>query len=89
MHSMGVSELTSGRREGEDMLARVASLTRRECEVLLRLSEGLPAAHMAHELCISERTVRAHVANIVRKLGVESRLQAALIGYRYRSDLLP
>ncbi|QKW54660.1 response regulator transcription factor [Streptomyces buecherae] len=65
------------------------SLTRRECEVLLRLSEGLTNAHLARTLMISERTVRAHTANIMRKLGAESKLQAALIGYQYRSSLLP
>ncbi|MEV4684907.1 helix-turn-helix domain-containing protein [Streptomyces kurssanovii] len=67
---------------------RVLELTRREREVLLMLADGMPDKELARELGIASRTVRAHLANITRKLGVESRLQAALVGDRQREVLL-
>ena len=33
---------------------------------------------IASELCISEKTVRNHISNVIQKLGVESRIQAVL-----------
>ncbi|MEV6655305.1 helix-turn-helix transcriptional regulator [Streptomyces sp. NPDC051219] len=68
---------------------RVLRLTRREREVLLMLADGMPDKELARELGIASRTVRAHLANITRKLGVKSRLQAALVGDRQREVLLP
>lgn len=56
----------------------VEDLTSREREVLRLLGEGLSNARIARRLGISETTVKTHVSNILGKLGVESRLQAAL-----------
>jgi DNA-binding NarL/FixJ family response regulator len=56
----------------------VEHLTSREREVLRLLGEGLSNARIARRLEISEATVKTHVSNILGKLGVESRLQAAL-----------
>jgi two-component system, NarL family, nitrate/nitrite response regulator NarL len=53
-------------------------LTRRQLDVLLLLCEGLPNKGIAIRLDISPRTVKAHVAEILRKLGVASRLQAVI-----------
>lgn len=53
-------------------------LTSREREVLRLLGEGLSNARIARRLGISEATVKTHVSSILGKLGVESRLQAAL-----------
>jgi DNA-binding CsgD family transcriptional regulator len=52
-------------------------LTAREHEVIALLSEGMANAEIAKTLYISEKTVSVHVSNILRKLGVTSRLQAA------------
>ncbi|MCX5172183.1 helix-turn-helix domain-containing protein [Streptomyces antibioticus] len=60
-------------------------LTRREREVLLLLADGLGNRQLARELGIAERTVRAHLASVIQKLGVQSPLQAALVGDRCRS----
>jgi ATP/maltotriose-dependent transcriptional regulator MalT len=57
----------------------LALLTRREREVLTLLSAGLSNSEMAKRLFIAESTVKVHVRNILRKLGVRSRLQAALL----------
>jgi DNA-binding CsgD family transcriptional regulator len=52
-------------------------LTPREREVLALLGNGLSNARIARALYISEKTASVHVSNILRKLGVTSRVQAA------------
>jgi DNA-binding NarL/FixJ family response regulator len=54
-----------------------AGLTARELEVLGLLVEGLRNADIADRLFLSRRTVDHHVSAILRKLGVETRGQAA------------
>jgi DNA-binding NarL/FixJ family response regulator len=54
-----------------------AGLTTRELEVLSLLGEGLRNREIAAQLFLSEKTVDHHVSAILRKLGVESRGQAA------------
>jgi DNA-binding NarL/FixJ family response regulator len=53
-------------------------LTDRETDVLLLLARGLANKEIARELHIGEKTVKTHVSNILTKLGVQSRTQAAL-----------
>jgi DNA-binding NarL/FixJ family response regulator len=52
-------------------------LTPREKDVLQKVSEGLSNREIGHSLCISENTVKAHVTNILRKLHLQTRAQAA------------
>jgi NarL family two-component system response regulator LiaR len=54
------------------------ALTQREIEVLRLLAHGLANKEIARELGIGEKTVKTHVSNILSKLGVLSRTQAAL-----------
>jgi NarL family two-component system response regulator LiaR len=54
------------------------ALTHREIEVLRLLAHGLANKEIALELGIGEKTVKTHVSNILSKLGVLSRTQAAL-----------
>jgi DNA-binding NarL/FixJ family response regulator len=61
---------------------RLAELTAREREVLGLVGTGLANKAIAAELGISERTVRTHVSNILGKLGLGSRTQAALWAVR-------
>lgn len=61
-------------------------LTRRELEVLKLLSEGLYNKEIAYKLSISEKTVKNHVSNIFRKIGVFDRTQAAV--YAIRNNIL-
>jgi NarL family two-component system response regulator LiaR len=63
------------------------SLTERETEVLRLLAEGKANKEIALTLSISETTVKTHVSNILMKLGVPSRTQAAL--YAVRIGLVP
>lgn len=53
-------------------------LTRRELEVLTLLCTALPNKLIARQLNISGGTVKTHVANVLRELGVSSRLQAVV-----------
>ncbi|MFE9117606.1 response regulator transcription factor [Streptomyces sp. NPDC007172] len=54
-------------------------LSAREKEVLYLLGTAASNVSIACRLGIAERTVKKHVANILAKLGVSSRLQAALV----------
>ncbi len=57
-------------------------LTNRELEVLRRLAQGHENKDIAEQLVISEATVRTHVSNILGKLHLASRTQAALYALR-------
>jgi DNA-binding NarL/FixJ family response regulator len=59
-----------------------ADLTEREREILRMVAAGKANKQIAAELVISERTARTHVSNILRKLGLASRTQAALWAVR-------
>jgi DNA-binding NarL/FixJ family response regulator len=62
----------------------IASLTSRERDVLACVAQGLPNRAIADALGITERTARTHVSNILAKLGVADRTQAALLAVRRR-----
>ena len=55
-----------------------SNLTQREFEVLKLIVDGKSNFDIAQELCISEHTAKAHVCNIIQKLVVDDRTQAAV-----------
>jgi DNA-binding NarL/FixJ family response regulator len=55
-----------------------SELSARETDVLRLVAQGLPNKHIARELEISEKTVKAHLTNIFQRIGVSDRTQAAL-----------
>ena len=61
----------------------VAGLSEREREVLAMVGEGLPNKLIAQRLAISEKTVKAHLTNVYRQIGVSDRTQAALWAQRH------
>lgn len=73
-------ELTNGRSGGEteDLLSRISMLTPQQLRVLMMLAEGLPNKLIAYKLSVSEATIKAHVSQILTKLGVDSRTQAVI-----------
>ena len=63
----------AGRSEAE----KEARLTRRESEILRLVAEGKPNQGIGRDLWITEQTVKYHVSNIYRKLGVANRTEAS------------
>jgi DNA-binding NarL/FixJ family response regulator len=72
------------RRGNVDMTntERIESLTTREREVLLALTDGLPTPEVAARLGISVMTVQSHVKSILAKLGVHSKVEAVTLAWR-------
>ena len=64
--------------EAIDTAAAVASLTPQQLKVASMLVEGLLNKQIAYELNVKEATIKAHMTEIMRKLGVYSRTQAVL-----------
>jgi DNA-binding NarL/FixJ family response regulator len=73
---------TAGRRAGDEQRAGLTALTDRERDVLNHLVDGRTNRQIAGTLYISEKTVSVHVSNILAKLGVRSRAEAAALARR-------
>jgi len=58
-------------------------LSDREREVLMHLGQGLNNKEIADKLFITEGTVKNHVSNVIQKLGLRDRTQAAIFAVRY------
>jgi DNA-binding NarL/FixJ family response regulator len=78
--------LDGTRPAGEGRL--FGALTPREREILGMLGRGWATKPIAGRTGVSEKTVSVHIAHIVEKLGVRSRVQAALLARQY-ADLEP
>ena len=71
-------------RERKNQPEPVEPLTEREREVIGLLAQGASNKEIATRLFITERTARTHVSNILGKLGLSSRTQAALYAVEHR-----
>lgn len=74
-----INELHSEQRDEVSLHAR---LTDREMDVLKLIANGLNNAEIAAELVISQQTVKGHVSNILSKLHLADRTQAAVYAWR-------
>jgi DNA-binding NarL/FixJ family response regulator len=75
------------RRQEAEVRTRYAQLTRREREVLEMLAGGQDHGAIASALVISPQTARSHIQNVLTKLGVHSRVEAA--SFALEHGLLP
>lgn len=77
----------------DDAEKRWASLTPRERETLIGLTHGYSNAELAARMGVGLETARSHVAKVIEKLGVETRLQALAYAIRHGlvspDDVLP
>ena len=75
---MGVAQLQSG-----GTATPLAALTARELEVLRLVGAGRSNKEIGAELFISTKTASVHVSNILAKLGVSGRGEAAALAHRH------
>lgn len=61
---------------------KIASLTKRECEILIQIASGRFNKEIATTLDITERTVKNHISSIFKKIEVSDRTQAAVFAIR-------
>ena len=77
------SRLLRQMSEEDTITAGIRSLTARELDVLRLLMRGLQNKEIAHELVVTERTVKFHVSSILTKLGAGNRTEAVAIATRH------
>lgn len=78
MRSLARGQTTRTRQQG----AAGPELTTRESEVLRHIASGLSNADIAAKLFVSEKTVKSHVSNVLAKLHLSDRTQAAVYAWR-------
>ncbi len=88
IHAAAGGQVQLSRQVARRMLAEreegvaLQALTEREQEVLCQVARGRSNKEIAGDLGIAEKTVKAHVGNLLNKLGLASRTQAALAAVR-------
>jgi DNA-binding NarL/FixJ family response regulator len=75
-HALGLPEVD------ETTTAKAAGLTEREIAILKAVARGLSNQAIGKELWVTEQTVKFHLTNIYRKLGVANRTEAARYAYQ-------
>lgn len=83
LHPRVASRLIQEVRQAKRAVPAVfADLTERELEVLRLIAEGNSNASIAEQLVLSEKTVKGHVSNILGKLHMDDRTQAAVFAWQ-------
>jgi NarL family two-component system response regulator LiaR len=83
LHPTVARKLMAARSQKAQKDEQVEPLTNREQQILALLAKGLTNQSIADQLVLSELTVRTHVSNILAKLNLENRTQAALYALRH------
>ena len=76
-HALGLQH------DSEGQLAESSGLTKREVAILKAVARGLSNQAIGRELWVSEQTVKFHLRNVFRKLGVGSRTEAARYAFEH------
>jgi DNA-binding NarL/FixJ family response regulator len=69
-------------RKGDEEDERIASLTPQERKILDLIAEGMTNRQIAEQLFLAEKTVKNYVSNLLSKLGMERRTEAAVFAAR-------
>jgi DNA-binding NarL/FixJ family response regulator len=72
--------------QNDDILMRLRKLTPHQYKVLTRICQGKLNKQIAFEFDVAESTIKAHVTSTLKKLGVYSRTQAALLMQRVKTE---
>ncbi|MEV1011790.1 response regulator transcription factor [Streptomyces sp. NPDC049881] len=80
-----MARLRAGDRPKEEPDA-LPGLTEREREILALIGEGLTNRQIGQRLFLAEKTVKNHISRLLAKLGVERRIQAAVIATQARNE---
>jgi two-component system, NarL family, nitrate/nitrite response regulator NarL len=86
---LGDLSLRDRRQSAGPQAKKIATLTRRECEVIQLVGEGLKNKEIAERLFISEVTVHHHLTSIYSKLEVKDRFELMVYAYRNRLADVP
>ena len=90
VHLRGVATSAAPAKDGDTQagpkIPNVDVLTERELSILRLVAEGLSNLDIANRLFVTEQTVKFHLSNIYRKLGVANRTEATR--YAYRAKLI-
>ena len=81
MLEMFASSLPNSGKPAQPSDPRIDSLTPREKEILVLMSQGMSNAEIANRLVVSATTVKTHVGNVLAKLDVRDRVQAVVVAY--------
>ncbi|WP_018885680.1 response regulator transcription factor [Paenibacillus massiliensis] len=82
LESQVASKMMDRFRQPQEAAPAHADLTEREMEVLRLLAQGKSNQDIADDLIIGVKTVKFHITNLLSKLGVEDRTQAAIYAYK-------
>jgi two-component system response regulator DevR len=80
--SAAVVRALAARRPAADSEEAGRALTQRECKVVTLIAEGRTNREIGHAIFVSESTVKFHVRNVMRKLGVHHRAEVAYAASR-------
>jgi len=88
-NALGAMSRMNGAPEPDPEVVRIATLSKREREVVVLIGEGLKNKQIADRLFISDTTVQHHLSSIFGKLGVADRLELVIYAYRQSLVKLP